>query len=260
MGQYWRSSQEMLAVLLDLGGLSFWKRRVAARPESRSASSRSLVDPSMAAVLTERERMALDLHDTLEQTLCAAMMHLHACKLAQSVSQTQERLLMIEQTIKQSREELRRSLWDLHSTAIEGKSLTEAIEDSCAILVQSRGVRFDVLAPLEAIYLDAALTQNLALVAREAVANALKHAQAQSIVLKITQEDDCVEIVVEDDGIGIDIEKAQCSSSTNGSLGIAGMHKRAARFGGSVSIERRPDSGTAVKCWLPLKCSTVAVA
>ncbi len=260
MGQYWRSSQKMLAFLLDLGGLSSWKQRLVASSLSRSASSQSLVDPSMAAVVNERERMALDLHDTLEQTLCAAMMHLHACKLALSVSQTQERLLMIEQTIKQSREELRRSLWDLHKAAIEGKSLTEAIEESCALLVQGRDVRFEVLAPLDTIYLDAALTQNLALVAREAVANALKHAQAQSIVLKIKQVDDCVELVVEDDGIGIDMDKARCSPSTNGRLGIVGMHKRAARFGGLVSIERRPGCGTAVKCWLPLRCSNVAVA
>jgi signal transduction histidine kinase len=83
---------------------------------------------------------------------------------------------------------------------------------------------------------------------QECLTNVIRHAQAQSVRVDLSQEDDYILLVVEDDGIGF------CEpdlSNTLGSLGLLGMKERAQFSGGDVQIQSSPGNGTTVTIRIP---------
>lgn len=84
---------------------------------------------------------------------------------------------------------------------------------------------------------------------QEAVTNAVKHAGASRIEIRLSEEGGAVHACVTDDGAGFDLDRG------NGGFGLAGMRERAALLGGRVRIESAPGSGTTVRIALPLPSS-----
>ena len=85
-------------------------------------------------------------------------------------------------------------------------------------------------------------------IAKEAMVNARKHAEAQRVVIGLHDRDGGVEVSVADDGRGFDLDTSQ---DRPGHLGLSSMRGRAAIAGGSVVIESREGGGTIVRLWLP---------
>jgi signal transduction histidine kinase len=84
---------------------------------------------------------------------------------------------------------------------------------------------------------------------QECLTNVIRHAQAQSVHVDLSQENDYILLVVEDDGIGF------CEpdlSNTLGSLGLLGMKERAQFCGGEVQIQSSPGKGTTVTIRIPV--------
>ena len=84
-------------------------------------------------------------------------------------------------------------------------------------------------------------------IAKEALVNAAKHAQAQHVRIRVAMDDDGVTVRVADDGVGIPPEMRK---SPPGHRGISGMLDRAEVAGGTLSVTSA-DSGTTVSVWLP---------
>src|SRR5690606_23287643 len=89
-------------------------------------------------------------------------------------------------------------------------------------------------------------------VAQEALANAGKHAQAGSIVLRLAQRGDQLMLLVVDDGVGCDVEQAFAKSSHGDSTGLASIRERVRLFGGRLAIDSRPGEGLQLRVTLPL--------
>jgi signal transduction histidine kinase len=84
---------------------------------------------------------------------------------------------------------------------------------------------------------------------QECLTNVIRHAQAKSVRVNLSQEDEFILLVVEDDGIGF---CAPDVSNTFGSLGLLGMKERAQFCGGDVHISSSPGSGTTVTIRIPV--------
>jgi signal transduction histidine kinase len=255
----WNALSWALAILAAaLACIEYLRRRIMQREKTYQATfaARHELELTKSAIAAERQRLALDLHDTLEQTLSAAMLHLHAVKTAEAPTLSQKNLALFEKALRHSREELRHSIEDLHARVLRHKTLHEAIEESCSVLALGYKVDLQVLSLSEVTVLDTAIAQNLLFLVRESVANALKHARASLVVVTIEQRDAYIEITVEDDGIGFDINRIYEADRQR--YGMAGMRQRAKRVEGSVSFSHREPSGTRVLISAPLQLQPLA--
>ncbi|HYF66096.1 MAG TPA: ATP-binding protein, partial [Herpetosiphonaceae bacterium] len=84
-------------------------------------------------------------------------------------------------------------------------------------------------------------------IAQEAISNAVTHAQASALTLRLAFEPDQITLLVEDDGHGFDIRQAPPA----GHYGIAGMRERAALLGGQFELDSAPGSGTRIVVRVP---------
>jgi two-component system NarL family sensor kinase len=202
--------------------------------------------------LEERNRLAREIHDTLAQGLAAITMQLEtADALLDSASAARARAqAAIQQALKLSRanlEEARRSVLDLRAAPLEGRTLCEAliillkdIEARSRIKTQFDGA--GIHRPLPA-RIEVALYR----IAQEALANAVRHANAQQITLQVVMSPDGVQMVIEDDGDGFDP-----SQPPPNRFGLVGLSERARLAGGSLEVHSYPGDGTRVVAKLPL--------
>ncbi len=196
------SSDEPWAYDANAGkpNVGFW------RQSSRGSSHRSqLLDALKAeAAANERQRIAMNLHDSVEQTLAAAAYHLQAATMAPSESMVQRYIGMAEDAVRLSRQEIRATINQLHGVWFKNKTLREVMEEACLPLVQGRDLKFQLNAPSEDFELDASVTEHLVFMAREAVSNAVRHAKAENVSLNIQFGQRLMLVEIVDDGIGFD--------------------------------------------------------
>ncbi len=240
----------ILAVAIAM--IEYLRRRILQKEKEHQAAGRQQRELQLKtqAVIAERERLAMDLHDTLNQTLAAARMHLYTMKASQPSPAFQSNIGLVESAINQAMDESRRSIYDLHERVLRNKSLDQAIDDSCSLLVQGQSVELVVNKSEEPIHIDLVSTQHLLCLAREAVANALKHAKAKKIEITLKRSQEWVEIIVEDDGVGF--EPSRFKQVIERQYGIRGMKSRADQLRGSVDFVKRNPSGTEVRITSPL--------
>jgi signal transduction histidine kinase len=88
-------------------------------------------------------------------------------------------------------------------------------------------------------------------VVQEALTNVLKHASASRVSLVLERHDGTVRGVLEDDGVGFDVEQVLGRSEKARRLGVRGMRERVALLGGELEIESAPGNGTSLYIRLP---------
>ena len=89
-------------------------------------------------------------------------------------------------------------------------------------------------------------------IVREAVANAVKHARAQTVGVSLNYQSDWLTLSIADDGHGFDVAPTTRQAVRDGHLGLVGMRERLDRVGGTLSISSTLGRGTTVKCLVPI--------
>jgi signal transduction histidine kinase len=227
-------------------------RQAAAIAKEMRARREAAVE--FQATLRERTRLAANLHDTLLQSMAGIGFQLEACQMSLRRSSewdggdAAEHLDVARRMVDHAVDDVRGSVWALRSAAVQGQSLTEAIESlvvrvgaghRARIRLQTRGRPFE---------LPNFVTGNLMLIVQEAVFNALRHGGADTVNVDVAFEADvaAVELTVHDDGSGFTIGEQQ--GPDEGHFGLQGMRERAERLGGRLSVESAPGRGTTVRC------------
>ncbi|HEY7615681.1 MAG TPA: sensor histidine kinase [Terriglobales bacterium] len=198
------------------------------------------------AVLEERNRIARELHDTLEQELAAITMQLDLAsdcfeqvpKIAQNALDTARKMS------RHSMLGARRSVWDLRCHLLENGDLVSALTHAVAPLASAQPVKVDVKVTGTPTRLAAPAEMNLLRIGQEAVTNAVKHARAQHIRVELHFDPGKIRLCVTDDGKGFSLEEAALSG--NGHFGLLDMRERAQAIGCHLEIDSTPGSGTRV--------------
>ncbi|MEZ4588502.1 MAG: histidine kinase [Gemmatimonadales bacterium] len=223
---------------------------VAVRSRHREATAR--VKQRYEAALTERTRMARELHDTLLQGFGGITMRLHAIRhrARELEPETSNSLGQLLEIADRTLGEARQMIWDMRAPELEHHDLVEALGELTA-RPDDEGpeLRFEVDGRAERLPIEVETT--VLRVAREAIANLRQHARAVRAVVRLSFEPAAVALSVEDDGVGIDPTAAR-AAATRGHWGLAGMRERAERVGGSLEIDRAPGGGTSVQLRVPL--------
>jgi signal transduction histidine kinase len=203
------------------------------------------------AVSQERDRMARDLHDTLEQQLSGVALQLDGLDDAvkSNPPAARQALTLARRMLRYTRLEARRSVWDLRSQVLEKHGLTAALQAMADASAAPAGSRITVQVPSQERRLPAAVEFHLFRIAQEAVTNALKHSGARQIAIEVTHSPDHTRLTVRDDGRGFDPEARELPPGPH--FGLLGLRERAAKIGAELAIDSGPGAGCTITTTVP---------
>ena len=214
----------------------------------------ALIEGSLKAeaVADERARIAGEFHDSLEQGLAALSLRLGmaASRLpagdAREVLEHQRRLLGWLQA------ETREFLWDLRDPVQPDSGLGETLAAQIEQLVSITTVPVELVLPAQTLLLPPETQHQVVRIVREAVHNAVRHAAAARIEVRVDSGPGGTRVEIRDDGQGFDVASR---GRVRGQYGLRGMEERAARIGGRLAVESRPGQGTVVRLFLPVQAT-----
>jgi signal transduction histidine kinase len=204
------------------------------------------------AILTERTRLAQELHDTVEQTLAGISLQLDtASKLHyRNPDNSLHHLDLARNMMAKSQVEVRRSVWDLRSRAVEQFDLSSALAECARQMTCGTDIKVSLETRGQAQPLPEVIEENLLRIGQEALANIIKHSKATDVNMELQFEGEHVILQVRDNGIGFDRESA--AGPHEGHFGLLGMSERVRRVGGQFKIVSRPGQGTLIRVEIPL--------
>jgi signal transduction histidine kinase len=229
-----------------------WRVKERTRQLKIQITARKESDLQSKAILSERTRLAKELHDTIEQTMTGVTLQLNAvAKLLQQNPDTAgHHLSLARSMVRSSRVDLRRSIWDLRSRELEQFDLPTALLISGNQIADGANIRVEVdkngtVRPLPEI-----IEENILRVGQEAITNTVKHSGATHLALELAFSAEQVVLTVKDNGNGFAPEN--CLGPNDGHFGLLGMSERAKRLGGKISITSAPGMGTTIRIEIPI--------
>lgn len=208
---------------------------------------RALADGTARAREEEARRIAHELHDEAGQLL--ASVHIALDALAAEVPERSEALQRIHALLDRVEGQLRRLSRELRPTVLDDLGLGPAVEWLAQGAAERTGVSISVHAPIDR--LPSAMETALYRIVQEAVTNAIRHAGARNMEIRMWQEDAMVHAAVRDDGRGFDAEATMARRGERG-LGLLGMRERVDALGGRFMLHSAPGQGTEVSVAIPI--------
>lgn len=194
----------------------------------------------------ERARIARELHDAISQDLFSLRMLAGGMRKALPPgSPLLAQVATMEQTATGTMEEMQALLLHLRPVALGDGGLVPALEELSGAYHERLGVR--VRTRLVPVQLRPDAEHAVLRIVQEALANAVKHARPDEIVLTLAREGDQVTVTVRDDGAGFN----PADPDTRHGLGLRLMRERVAEVGGALAVESAPGRGTTVEVSLP---------
>lgn len=193
-------------------------------------------------LVSDRERIARDLHDHVIQRLFAAGLSLQGTMSRAKSPEVQQRLNGTVDELQAVIQEIRTTIFDLHGGSSATTRLRQRIEDIVASF-SGHGLRAGVhfVGPLSVV--DATLADHAEAVVREAVSNAVRHSGAHRLTVTVRVEDE-LSCEITDDGCGM---PADVTAS-----GLNNLRARAQEVGGSLEVAEAAGGGTVVRWVAPL--------
>lgn len=199
--------------------------------------------------LRERVRIARELHDTLFQGFFCASMHLHkAVDQVPADSPSKATLSRALRLMHQALDEGRDTLHGLRSSAYVSEPLEEAFAKLGNDLSPS-AAPFRVFVTGQAKGVGPGIREQLYLIGREALANALRHSKASIIEVEVEYLPRMLRLAVRDNGCGMDAKPSQADRDSH--WGLQGMQERADCIGAQFRIRSRLGAGTEVEICVP---------
>jgi len=204
-------------------------------------------------VIQERERFGMALHDGIMQSVYAAGLSLQEAKyeIKTNTAHASRRIDMAVENLGQVLRDLRNYIMGLRTGRFQGQDVSTSLGQLATELRANTlmTVEYDAPTKLSVIRLDEERTEEILLIAQEALNNIRKHAQARNVLVSLKGEEDMVVLRIVDDGIGFDFEAA---SGGDGN-GLRNMRERARKLGGDLEIVSVPSEGTQLRLQMPLQ-------
>jgi signal transduction histidine kinase len=208
----------------------------------------------------EQARLARDLHDGLAQKLLAIGLLSDRVRLAPRAEATGApasthprlagELLELRQIVGEAYTELNRAIWDLRVPGESQHRLETLIERTVSEVAVPSEVKVTVRTAGESLPVSGLTAHEVPLVIKEALLNAVRHAEARNIEVGVLSDEEGLQVWVRDDGRGLPAP-GDPDLSKRGGYGLIGMHERARRLGGVLTIESEPGAGTEVSLVVP---------
>ncbi|MFC3505377.1 GAF domain-containing protein [Micromonospora krabiensis] len=216
---------------------SFAGQAALAMERARGQEERELL-----VVLEDRERIARDLHDVVIQRLFATGLHLQSTAPMSTRPELTKRINAAVDDLDATIKDIRRTIFELRTPM--SAALRTEIREAIEVAAESLGYRpsLDLVGPIDSAVPDA-LRPDLTAVLREALSNAVRHAQAHRVAVAVRVEGGQVSVTVTDDGVGCDPAAARG--------GLVNLRERAERHGGVFEVRPANPQGTELRWSAP---------
>jgi signal transduction histidine kinase len=201
------------------------------------------------SILSERNRLALELHDAVSQKLFSLVLSAEtvATLLDKDPAAARAQVARLGELAREALGELRALILGLRPPELERDGVAGALRKEIEMLERIHGVKVEFNAGGSGNGLpehDLGVLR----IAHEAIHNALRHADASKITVQLHQDDGRLRLEVADDGSGFDPGQRELRSKH---LGLTSMEERARELGGHLEIRSAPGSGTTVALEVP---------
>jgi signal transduction histidine kinase len=197
----------------------------------------------------ERNRLARDLHDSVVQKLFGVVL------AAQSAATLFDRdpdgargqVQRLQELTQDAIQELRSLIFQLRPPAVESEGLAAALAKHVQVLAKVHRQHIDLVTGGEP-RLRPGVDDEVFRIAQEALHNALRHADADRLELRLEEREQLLVLTVRDDGVGFD---PGATAHRSRRLGLTSMEERAASLGGALRIDSAPGVGTTIRLEVP---------
>jgi two-component system, NarL family, sensor histidine kinase DevS len=201
-------------------------------------------------ILEERERIGMDLHDGIIQSIYGVGLGLENARvvLREDPDAADKRLQKAMDDLNRTIRDIRNYILDLRPRQLRGETLIEGLGRLVSEFRQNTKIEVSLAGPKDPL-VDLLQVNAMALfhICQEALANIAKHANATKITIDLWSTSDRALLEIQDNGDGFDLEKA---NKTVGH-GLANMQTRASNVGGDLDIISAPGEGTTILAWVP---------
>lgn len=201
------------------------------------------------AVLEERERIGMDLHDGIIQDIYAVGLTLEHARLllSENPASARQRIEQAINDLNSTIRDIRSYILDLRPRKLHEENLIEGLHRLIAEFRANSLIDVTLQAPINELRLPQPQAVALFHICQEALANIGKHARARHVNVSLWASNDRAILEISDDGIGFDV------AATRRALGhgLSNMHTRASNAGGELEITSEPGKGTTLLAWVP---------
>ncbi|RBP46130.1 histidine kinase/DNA gyrase B/HSP90-like ATPase [Roseimicrobium gellanilyticum] len=198
------------------------------------------------AIMEERQRIAREFHDTLEQELAGLSLRLDAALPRVADAKAHDLLDQQRRLLGRLQTDTRDFVWDLRDASRQDAPLDASLRSLVEHLQVNTTVPLKFESDVTDLKVPPLVQHHLLRITREAVNNALKYAQARSVRVQLSRDEavETLALTISDDGKGFDLTAAQ---AMDGHFGIRGMQERARKISAELEVSSRPGEGASVR-------------
>jgi signal transduction histidine kinase len=207
------------------------------------------------AIEGERSRISRDLHDGILQTLLSIEIQIDVLKrrVASSPEQVEASLGNLQQTVKNEGAELRHMVTDLRPLRVQSADLYDLMRGFAERFRNESTLFLDLLIDSAELHAPDRVCREIFQIYREALNNIKKHAKASHVVVKLSQDDSRIVLVVDDNGEGFSFAgKFTGDELDRLRLGPISIKERTRTVGGVLTVESNPGHGARLTVEVPL--------
>lgn len=211
------------------------------------AGSRLHENKQRLSLLEERQRISMELHDGVIQSLYAVGMYLDLLRSEDSISP--DALSRAISDLNTTIDDIRHYIMNLKRSEEQHTSVRGALHELMQRLDVNPGVVLELEAPDTQPLFPTQTFEAICQIINEALSNAVRHARASRVRVTALQNENSLLVIVTDNGIGFDTARIQAGEG----LGLRNIQQRAQLHGGQVYIESAPGEGTRVTLTVPVR-------
>jgi signal transduction histidine kinase len=198
------------------------------------------------SILSERNRLALELHDVVSQKLFSVMLTAEAAatQIDRDLVAARAQLERLRELAREALDELRSLILGLRPAELERDGLEGALRKEVELLRRVHGTNVELEVEADARIEPGERELALLRIAHEALHNAVRHAHAENVTVRVGGTNGTLVVEVSDDGVGFEPDSADLRSRH---LGLTSMEERARELSGRLHIRSAPGKGTTVR-------------
>lgn len=237
------------------GAFNAMTKKLATAEAQRTA----LMKRILTAQEEERARIARELHDQTGQSLSSVLIRLKGIETAGTLNEARRQTDELRTLVADALNDVRVLAFLTHPSALDDLGLAAALRKDARSLSDRYHLNVDChVTAIEKERLPSDIEVALYRIVHEALSNAACHAHAKNISILVQQREGVVLAIVEDDGVGFDVETIR-SAGAERRFGLLGMEERARLVGGNVTVESSAETGTTVFVEVPLNTPKTAM-
>ncbi len=203
----------------------------------------------------ERKRIATDLHDRLGSMLSTVKLLFSSLdtKIDKAQEENTKQYIKANELLDEACVEVRRISHNLSTGMVMSFGLVAALQELCESIDNSNIIKCKLL-----VYgMDERLEQKTEIgiyrMIQELFNNILKHAKAKQVTVQLNRVEDAINVTVEDDGVGFNLEEKRKS----GGMGLGNLETRATQLNGAYHVDSKPGKGTISIIEIPINKTTI---